>query len=687
MSKSKRFKIIVSLSIFVFIIFLCIPFSLLDSKNSTIVYDSNWVEIAEILNDKNVRHREVELSDIPAFYKKSVISLEDKSFSYNLWISLTWLLRSTYENISNLHILQWWSTITSQLIRNSLWLNKKRDIWIKFKEFAFAIKLTLTSNKDEIFRMYADRLYFSNLNYWIKSAAIYYFWRNPKDLTYAEQLALITIEKNASRYDPISNYDRFRSRFELLASVLQSNWVITDLEKKSILDEKLDFKRNHSDNLPYVKDFILKNWDSFMKHNLSVLKDSPAILKTTFDLWLTKKISEIWNWVISELWWRNVWDYSVVIAERNTWKLLVLIWWKNFMSKEGQVNSALALRQPWSTIKPFTYLLANKISWVKPDDSILDLPALYKTKDGYSYEPKNYSTKFEWEVPMWQALAESMNVPAVKTLESIWVQKLLDFLRRIWITSLNKDADHYWLALTLWVGEVSLFELLRAYWIFAWDWYFCDLPFIANTNKTCEHVIWKENTDVINSILQDRYLKIWGYPINSALDFSDINVFFKTWTSRNFRDNWTIWYTDNYLIWVWAWNKDASNMKWVSWATWAWEIFARIVRLLEKSSKNSAPTKINLNSKSYLEIISPLSWEVFKIDEYKPLELQKIQLWFKTNLNYSALSWFYDWKKIDSTFLKLEKGFHKLSIELTDGQSIIGKNEVTFEVRESTDQK
>lgn len=631
---------------------------------SSIILDSSGIEIWEIITDNKTRYREINFREIPDFYKKLVIYREDRSFYNNYWISIRWIVRSLYNNIS-WSKTQWASTISTQFIRNSLWLNENRWFGRKTIEFYYAFLLNLMYSKNEILTLYANQLYYWYLNYWFKSAAKFYFDKEPKNLTKAEIVALFTISKNSNIYDPFKKNANFNKRFDLILSNLYKNSQIAKKEYEDIKLEKISFIKHHQNKLPYIVDYLKKN------------EINSKIIKTTIDYNLTKKIEEIANNAVYELSWKNVGDYWILIFDKKTKKLKVMIWWKNYNSKNWQVNSTLALRQPGSTIKPFTYLLATQKLWYNPDDSILDLPVSYKTKDGYSYEPKNYSTKFSWVVSLWEALAQSINVPAVKILEKVWVDKLLDFLRQVWITSLKENADHYWLALTLWDWEVNLFELTQAYSIFAYSWEFCALSIFEN-NINCLQIIEKKYTDAINYILSNRYLKLGWYPINSSLDFNDLNVFFKTGTSRNFRDNWTIGYTDNYIIWVWAGNKDATNMKWVSWATGAGEIFGRIVRYLEnKNSKTPVLSKTPVPTEKYLEITSPLNWQKFLIDKYLPISEQKMKLTFSTNLDYDKYVWQVDSQDIEWNFWQLIPWNPKFELKLFSQDKLISSREVS----------
>jgi len=665
---------------------------------STTIYDTNNIKIWEIITDNKYRHEKLDFEEIPKFTKKSIINLEDKTFYQNNWIDYLALIRAVRNNISNTQILEWASTISSQVIRNNYWLNAKRTFFIKLKEFYLSLALNKNYSKEEILTNYLWNIYFGYLNYWIKSASNYYFWKDLQNLTKAEQIALICLPKNPKKYDPYKNRQEFKTRFKSVTTSLFKNNIINEEEYNSIINEKLEFNENHENKLPYVVDYLkglnLSNLDTIQGRFPSSREWQ---IFTTIDYNLTNKIDELAKNSIIPLMWKNVKDYSVIIIDRKTQELKVMIWWINYYWPEWQVNMTTSPRQVWSTIKPFTYVLAFKNLGYTPSTTITDLPVQFQTDLWYAYNPKNYSLDYKWEITIAQALSQSINIPALKVAEKVWVNNLLQFLKSLWITSLNKDENYYWLALTLWVWEISLYELTKAFTIFAYDWKLCDINVIANNNwrshlvplnkgeslsdsesrgiNSCKQIIEKKYTDMISEILTNRYYKLWEFPINWNLDFPDKKVFLKTGTSRNFKDNWTVWFTDNYIIWVWAWNKDWSEMKWVSWASGAWEIFKNVVDYLEKDWEKSDIKKIEKENINYLEITSPLNNSKFKIDNFKPQNTQKIKLDFSTNLVYDNYKWFVNNTEIKDNFILLETWNKEIKIILYDKNWNIIKEE------------
>jgi len=677
-----------------------LPLQLPELPSSTVFLDNKGQEMGEAIYSWSIRHRTITSEEIPDFYKKSLVTLEDRTFYTNNGISLRGIVRSTLHNIEALRVVEWGTTLSSGLIRNAFWIGEKRTIGKKILEFLYAVRLNKLYSKEEILTEYINRVNFGYMNYGLKSAAKYYFDKEPVHLTPSEQIALLILPKDSLKYNPYKKPRSFRTRFEEVVSILAKEWIVTEDEWKSILSENLSWNTKHENSLPYVVDFLNKiivnqtPWIPFGhssplsggQENITPLTrgDQGGLISTTFDLALTEQINTIAQNTLRELAWKNVSDYGILVAERwdNNPELRVMIGGENYSEITAwQVNTTLALRQPGSTMKPFTYALAFEKLWFTPETTILDLPAAYKTQENYAYEPKNYSLSYKGEVTLRQALSESINIPAVKLAEQVGVSVILDFLRWLGITSLQKDADFYGLWLTLGNGEVSLFELLQAYTIFTNKGTYCPFLIIENSPTTpCTSKINSKYTDMVVSILSDRYAKLGGFSLYSTLDFPDRNVAVKTGTSRNFRDNWTIGFTDHYIIGVWTGNKSGEDMKGVTGATGAGEIFRRIVYTLESKEQQQTPKKESTKEQSFLSITNPLEGSLYKKELTKNTDKQRIQLRFETNIPYDIKQWILDGKKTSSDFIDPVLGNHTIEIILMKDGEIIKQEKNTFQV-------
>lgn len=641
---------------------------------STIIYDKNNIELWEIVTEWKYRHRNTQFEDFPEFLKEAFIWIEDKRFYFHSWVDFIWIIRAFKNNIIWWNT-QWASSIENQIIRNQYWLNEKRWYKLKIKEFIFSLALNKKYGKNEILALYLNTINFWYLNFWVESAAKFYYQKNLENLTQAEIIWLLTIIKNPNNFNPITKLSAFNNRFKILTNSLEKQGIISEKEKNLILEEKLVFYTWEKNKLPYVVDFI--NNSTFKE------KEENGNIFTHFDYYLTQKIDNLAKTTLKNLAWKNVGDYSIIIIDKNTMNLEVMIGWQDYDAKDWQVNASLALRQPGSTLKPFLYALYFQDFWKNPSSTILDLPVSYKTTFWNSYEPKNYSLTYAWEVSLAEALSQSINIPAVKILNEIWIEKFLQFLKTIWVNSLNKNADYYGLSLALWSGEISLYELTRAYSIFANNGKYCDINILKNEkweSDTCKNIIEKKYIDMVWEILTNRYFKLAWFPINSNLDFPDREVFVKTGTSRNFKDNWSIWFTNNFIIWVWVGNKSWEEMKWVSGATGAWDIFKKIVYELDNYEKSSPIISLENEKKDFIKIISPLENTVYKINPSIPLKNQQIKLNFSSNIDYDDLVWYINDIAYKSQFLSLSGLWNqtKIKVEVYKNNELLWSDEITI---------
>ncbi len=275
--KIKNFLFILICLIFlVVLVYILLPYTLTvrlkTIPNSILIYDRNWIEIWELVIDKKYRHTETPLNEIPDFITKSVITIEDRSFYQNDGIDYKALVRAWFINISNFQNLQWASTISSQLIRMNYWLNQKRTFAKKIQEFTLSLALNRKYSKSQILEKYLNTMYFGYLNYWIQSAAKYYFGKDLNNLTKSEMIALLVIPKNPSKYDPYKNYANFKKRYNLLVDYLYKNKIFADNEYNSIKSESLLFNADHKNKLPYVVDAVYSHyfWLTPIKSDLVV---------------------------------------------------------------------------------------------------------------------------------------------------------------------------------------------------------------------------------------------------------------------------------------------------------------------------------------------------------------------------------------------------------------------------------
>jgi penicillin-binding protein 1C len=653
-------------------IFSAYPLELPSVPYSTVLLDRTGREVGEIVYDRRIRHRPTDSRTVPEFFRTAIVAIEDRHYSGHLGISLRGLGRAALRAIEDGGFSQGASTIPAQYVRNALWPTATRTLWRKGAEFALAVNLSIRHSKSDVLSGYLDSLSFGRLAYGPESGARVWFGRPLSALSRAELLALVTIAKNPGRYDPIRSYERYHARYTALADRLAELGEISSEERDGLVSAQIVFLAvPPADRLPYVRDFVAEREGG-----------SAPSLTLPIDAGLTERVAAIAEHVRTSLSGRGVSDYAVLVVDRETMELRVMIGGANYDDPAaGQVNSALALRQPGSTLKPFIYLLADELLGKKPEDSILDLPVAYETAEGYAYEPKNYSLGYAGSVSQAQALAESLNIPAVKLANEIGIERVYDFLKSAGVESLDRPASHYGLALALGAAEVPLWQLVRAYSVFARDGDSCDIRVLPQDQLSCRPIAQPAAVrDIVDTLSNPSY-KIGQFPLYGDLDFSDRFAMVKTGTSRNYRDTWAVGFTDRYMIGVWSGNKSGAETDRIGSVTGAGAIFARIVRELEPASPVNTSAPALASKKEYFEITHPLEGARFSPDPDSPPEAQSIALRYATDMKYDRVEYLYDGRALAEPQVGVEPGEHTVIVRLRRGDSVVAERRVRYSVR------
>ncbi|HLD71019.1 MAG TPA: penicillin-binding transpeptidase domain-containing protein, partial [Candidatus Peribacteraceae bacterium] len=314
--------------------------------------------------------------------------------------------------------------------------------------------------------------------------------------------------------------------------------------------------------------------------------DPDREMETTLDLGLQKEIEGIIERHLETLAKQNVTNAAVVVLDAKNGEVLSMVGSADYFDAEhdGAVNAALSPRQPGSALKTFTYALAMSRGGTAAT-TVADIETQFFTQSGNPYIPRNYDYGYHGLVRYREALANSFNIAAVKVLEKVGVQSLLEFLRSAGIETLTQSPDHYGLALTLGDGEVKLLELAQAYAIFARGGKTLPVRTLKNLQSLPTGVreaaqAGPEGSQILDprvawliaDILSDPEARAQEFGTDSPLTF-DRPVAAKTGTTRNSRDNWTIGFTPERIVGVWVGNMDNSPMKDTSGITGAGPIF------------------------------------------------------------------------------------------------------------------
>ena len=644
------------------------------------IYDRNEELLFEILNEKG-RQSYIPMSEIPDYLKDAFLSIEDQRFYEHSGVDFAAILRAIWQNVSAGEIVSGGSTITQQVVRNIIGVNKKRTILQKIKESILALKISKLFDKDEVFEIYLNSIYFGGLAYGVESASWQYFNKSSANLDLAESAFLAGLPQAPNRYYPFKHFEKAKERQKDVLSAMLDNNKITEDEFNQALEEDLKLRPSPSlsKRAPHFVDFVLSNCGSDCRSDGGSNSGSNNIV-TTLDLGMQERVENIIQLDLTFLSKFNIENGAVVILDVKTGEILAMVGSKDYENAEiqGAVNVATSLRQPGSSIKPLVYASAIEKGW-SADTIILDEPVQFETAEGLPYSPKNFDLIYRGEVTLAEALAQSLNVPAVKTLDYVGIDPFLRLAESFGITTFDQPAEHYGLSLALGSGEVRLLELSNAYSVFANKGKRAPVRFLKS-DEPIDHqsVIQPQTAQIISTILSSNELRMPAFGEENPLKFA-FPAAAKTGTTRNFRDNWTLGYTDDYVVGVWVGNARGEVMEGVSGISGAGPIFYKIMNMLNEMTGTKLTAKQDIRipestaTSPYFQeafrIITPFANDVFLFDPSKPSEFQKIKLEAS-----EPAEWFVDGQfvgKGESVLWPLEKGEHRIKAVGEEGERVV----------------
>ncbi len=532
---------------------------------ATQIFDRNGNELYAVHGD--IKRIMVNKNDIPEEVKQATLTAEDRNFYKHFGIDARGIARAIYYDLFK-HQRVGGSTITQQFVKNAL-LDPKKTFTRKIKELILTIEIEIMYSKDDILTMYLNEIPYGSNAYGIEAAAETYFGKNAKDLNLAESATLAALPQAPTYYSPYGIHpDKRQIRVEwILNSMADLGYISHDEAEAAKTEAKnLKFQERHdSISAPhfvmYVKDLLVE------KYGEQMVEEGGLKVTTTLDPDKQKAAEEaISNASLSGIHASNA---ALTSIDPKTGQVLAMVGSRDFFNNDidGQVNVAIAERQPGSAFKPVVYATAFKKNY-GPGHTLWDL-----TTNFGDYTPRNYDGTTRGPVTMRQALAGSLNIPAVKTLYLAGLDNVLDQAHSMGITTLN-DRDRYGLSLVLGGGEIKLLDLVSAYGTFANNGIYLETTPILKVEDNRGKVLdeyneKKENKKEvldpqiayeINSILSDNSARAYVFGSRSALYFDDRPVAAKTGTTTSYRDAWTFGYTPSLVAGVWVGNNDNSEM-------------------------------------------------------------------------------------------------------------------------------
>jgi len=574
--------------------------SLREISQTTKIYDRNGFLLYQIYANEN--RTLVPLNLVPKNLINATIAIEDKDFYKNPGFDINAIARAAIADLSGKPI-QGGSTITQQLIKSTL-LTPEVSIPRKIKEIILSVWTEKTYTKDEILQMYFNQVPYGGTAWGVEAASEVYFGKSVKDLDLAQSAFLAGMPQAPSTYSPYGETPNLWKKRQ--REVLQKMWeqgYITKAQLENSLSEGLSFLAPQTPI--YAAHFVMYIKDSLVKkYGLPFVEKGGLSVTTSLDLKLQDQTQNIVRTEVDSNAYLHLTNGSALITNPKNGDILAMVGSRDYNDPNGgNVNITTSLRQPGSSIKVVTYATALSNGFTAA--TILDdSPVTYVSPGAPSYSPVNYDGAFHGKVPLRLAFANSFNIPAVKTLQKVGVNNMVDMGKKMGITTWG-DPNQYGLAITLGAAEVKMIDMANVYGTIANSGKKINIDPILKITDYQGNLVYQKNTPeeksvidegvafIVANILSDNRARSLEFGINSPLNIPNHTVSVKTGTSDNKRDNWTIGFTPARLVAVWVGNNDNSPMSQTlaSGITGAAPIWNKIMTML-LGNVSDAPLKI-----------------------------------------------------------------------------------------------
>jgi 1A family penicillin-binding protein len=582
------------------------------SAPSTRIYDRHGRLLYEILDPHSGAHTPVPLDEFPQACLDATIATEDASFYDNPGVDGWAIIRALWINLQGGEILSGGSTITQQLARNLLLSPEERSqvtLERKLRESILAWRIARRYGKDNILTLYLNETYYGNLAYGLEAAANAYFAKSAAELDLAECALLAGLPQSPAGYNPLESPQAAKERQRVVLGLMVKHGYISQDEADQASGEDLQFA-----SAPFPIEaphfVMLVRGRLEREFGLEAIHSQGLQVHTTLDLDAQETAERIVSRRLALLAEpsggqppRNVSNAAVVVLDPHTGEVLAMVGSPDYFDPQidGAVNVAVATRQPGSSIKPITYAAAFDPTRDEPLTAatmMVDVRTVFVTREGDPYVPRNYDRQWHGPVLLRQALASSYNLVAVKVLDRVGVGEMAQQARAMGITTFDdagsgQYGDRFGLSLTLGGGEVRLLELTAAYGAFANGGFRVEPVLVTRVEDSDGQVlkVWETSPGpqvvdervayLVTDILSDDYARISTFGEGSVLKLTRPAAV-KTGTTTDWRDNWTVGYTPDLVVGVWAGNADNTPMENVSGVTGAAPIWHDVMESLHK---------------------------------------------------------------------------------------------------------
>jgi penicillin-binding protein 1C len=561
--KSKKKIIFGSIALVLLLLFwFCLPKHLFRAPTSFVIDDNQGQLLgASIASDGQWRFPYNPA--VPPKFKACIIAFEDKRFEHHFGFDFLAFGRAIKQNIRARHVVSGGSTLTMQVVRLST--RKNRTVWQKFVEIFKSMRMELTYSKNEILALYTSNAPFGSNVVGLDAASWRYFGRSPDKLSWGEMAALAVLPNSPSLVHPGKN------RLILLK---KRNLLLDRLARQHTIDAttaalaKLEPVPEKPMPLPMLAPHLLQR---FKNDNITRLQNGGRI-KTSINSTLQQNVSDILERNHQLLKANDIRNAAAIVLDVETGQTLAYVGNINHPENpdmESDVDVIAAPRSPGSTLKPLLYAAMLHDGLILPNSLLPDIPTQIA-----GYHPENFDLSYDGAVPASKALARSLNIPAVRSLQQYKYERFHALLRKMGMTTLKQPADFYGLSLILGGSENTLWELSGAY---------ADMARVLN-HYNRYHGLYDAN-DYHNPVYTPTTYPKPELEKNGLLDAGSIyytfqameevmrpgdemlwqqfsstqRIAWKTGTSFGFRDGWAIGVTPRYVAGVWVGNTNGEG--------------------------------------------------------------------------------------------------------------------------------
>lgn len=553
-------------------------------EQSVKIYDRTGEVLLYDLHDK-MQRTVVPLENISPNIKQAIVAIEDPEFYTHKGVKPTAIVRAILTNASQGDLLsgQGGSTITQQVVKLTV-LTKDKTITRKLKEWILALKMERVLTKEQILEIYLNQVPFGGQLYGVEEATMTFFGKHAADVSLPEAAYLAAVLPAPTRLSPYgSHLDQLEVRKKLALDKMLEHGYITQAQHDEALAAKVTFipPRDSSIAAPHFVFYVRQYLED--KYGQEALNNGGWRVTTTLDADLQTKAEEIVSRnALANVEKYNATNMALTAVDPKTGQILVMVGSRNYFDTDipGAYNVATMSpgRQPGSAFKPFAYAQAFAEGYT-PDTVVFDVRTQFSTACGAydttnstspCYSPQNYDDKFRGPMTLREALAQSINVPAVKVIYLAGLTDTLKLAKSMGLNTLG-DPGQYGLTLVLGGGEVTPLEMTSAYGAFANNGlHFETIPILRiedaqgnvvenNLERNGNQVVSPEVAQKISDVLSDPVARA---PLgeNTLFNFPGHDVAIKTGTTNDYRDAWTVGYSPNIAVGIWAGNNDNTSM-------------------------------------------------------------------------------------------------------------------------------